>query len=315
MKMKSLAINLGFALVASLSMLAQDATTAPNYTFETVTYPHDTFTQLLGINDSDEIAGYHGANTSASNPNKGFTLVLPDSFTSENFPKSVQTQVTAINDRAPTPITVGFYIDSAGRTHGFEYNGATYLDVDYPGEPFNQLLGQNNSHQAVGYYSTNLAGTEPDHAYIYDECVNTSCPTGSGVFEVLTIPDSDGGAQATGINDLGNVCGFYIDSAKNMHGFLLVGGSFTTLNFPGTTGTTAAFGINNENKVVGSYTDSSGGSHGFVYTISSKSWQGPIDELPDGVGTTVVNGINDKGKLVGFFGTSPINTGFVATPE
>jgi len=311
MKMKSLAINLGFALVASLSLLAQDATPATTYTFETVTYPHDTFTQLLGINNSDVIAGYHGANTSAENPNKGFTLVLPKSFTSENFPKSVQTQVTAINDRTPTPKTVGFYIDTKGITHGFQSVSGVYTTVDYPGTPFNQLLGQNTEHQAVGYYSTNAAGTAPDHAYIYDECANPLC-TGPGVFEVLEIPNSKGGAQATGINDAGNVVGFYIDDSNLMHGFLLVSGTFTTLNFPGSKGTTAAFGVNNDGKVVGSYSDASG-SHGFVYTISNNSWQS-IDD-PDGVGTTVVNGINDKGKLVGFFGTSPINSGFVATPE
>jgi len=28
-----------------------------------------------------------------------------------------------------------------------------------------------------------------------------------------------------------------------------------------------------------------------------------------------VNGINDSGVLVGFYGTSPTNDGFVATPE
>jgi len=37
-------------------------------------------------------------------------------------------------------------------------------------------------------------------------------------------------------------------------------------------------------------------------------------DAPNGVGTTIVNGINDAGKLVGFYGTAPVNTGFVATP-
>jgi len=88
--MKRLTLNLVFALLACLSTLAQDATT--NYTFQTVNYPDDTFTQLLGINNKGVIAGYHGANI-----NKGFTLVLPNIFTSENFTNSAQTQVTGIN--------------------------------------------------------------------------------------------------------------------------------------------------------------------------------------------------------------------------
>jgi hypothetical protein len=317
MKMRRFAKNLGFALLACLPMLAQDAPTT-TYTFQTVKYPGDpNFTHLLGINNNDVIAGYYGASLNSMDPKNGFTLVLPSHFTSEDYPKSIQTQVTAINDQTPTK-TVGFYIAECGDStcnHGFEYAGGVYTTVDFPGQPFNQLLGQNDKGQAVGYYSTNHLGTAPDHAYIYDECGNVAC-TAPGVFELLVIPDSPGGAQATGINDAGNVCGFYIDNHQIMHGFLLVGGTFTTLDFPSPPEDqvpyTAALGLNNKGKVVGSYTNGTG-THGFVYTISDHSWE-QIDD-PDGIGTTVVNGINDKGTLVGFFGTSPITSGFVATPE
>src|SRR6516165_11461501 len=113
--MKRLTLNLVFALLACLSTLAQDATTTTTYTFETVNYPNDTFTQLLGINNKGVIAGYHGASA-----NKGFTLVLPNIFTNENFTNSAQTQVTGINDRNGMPKTVGFYIDSKNHTHGFQ---------------------------------------------------------------------------------------------------------------------------------------------------------------------------------------------------
>jgi len=34
--------------------------------------------------------------------------------------------------------------------------------------------------------------------------------------------------------------------------------------------------------------------------------------MTHGFGTTAVNGINDKHQLVGFWGTAPVNTGFVA---
>jgi hypothetical protein len=64
--------------------------------------------------------------------------------------------------------------------------------------------------------------------------------------------------------------------------------------------------------VVGLYTDSAGNTHGFVYGEKAGTFQ-TVDD-PNGVGTTIVNGINDKGVLVGFFGTAPINSGFVATP-
>ncbi|HWO39665.1 MAG TPA: hypothetical protein VNO32_63660 [Candidatus Acidoferrum sp.] len=289
----SLALTVALAVLVCMPMYAEDTTT---YNFETINFPGDTFTQTLGINNSDRIAGYHGATL-----NRGFTLVLSSkAFTNENFPGSAQTQVIAINNSSKT---AGFYIDAAGNTHGFTDQRGSFLKVDFPGTPFNQLLGQNDSNQAVGYYSTKADGTGPDHAYIYDE-------SGS-VFELLNIPGSTS-AQATGINNSGNVCGFYVDSKGINHGFLLILGQFEVLRFPASTGT-QALGLNDKGQVVGLYTDSANNTHGFVYTVSRKTFQS-IDD-PDGVATTIVNGINDKGVLVGFFGAAPINSGFVAIPR
>lgn len=209
--------------------------------------------------------------------------------------------MTGINN---SPKTVGFYVDSAGRTHGFQSLGGVFMTVDFPGDLFNQLLSQNNFGQAAGYYSSNLSGSNPDHPYIYDEF--------GGVFEVLTIPGAVGGAQATGIDDLSETCGFFIDSTQATHGWLLVQGDFTQLDYPGSS-STMALGLNATNKlVVGTYTDSEG-THGFTYNRTTKKWQS-IDD-PSGVGTTIVNGLNDAGWLVGFFGTSPLNTGFIAEPK
>ena len=46
MKLKSLAIGLGFAVLTCASMFAQTS-----YNFKTINYPDDAFTQLLGINN------------------------------------------------------------------------------------------------------------------------------------------------------------------------------------------------------------------------------------------------------------------------
>jgi hypothetical protein len=288
-------LTLVLALMLSTLVCAEEAPST-TYKFENIKYPHDTFTQLLGINNRDEIAGYHGVNI-----NRGFTLQLSDKkFTNENYPGSVQTQVIGINAYGET---CGFYIDTAGVTHGFTDELGTFRTVDLPGTLFNQLLGRNDMEQDAGYYSETADGTGRDHAYIYDE--------NGGTFEVLTIPNEVGGAQATGINLSGQVTGFFIDVNGVNHGFLLFQGTFTQLDYPNST-FTQALGENNSGYVVGAYTDVEGNTHGFVYNVSKATYQS-IDD-PDGVGTTIVNGINDKGQLVGFFGTSPINTGFVATP-
>jgi hypothetical protein len=288
-KLKSLALSLGVTLLLSMSASAQ------TYNFTTINYPGDTFTQLLGINNSGTIAGYHGVSV-----NQGFTYSLKTrSFTSENYPGSQQTQVIGINN-APFK-TSGFYI-SKGKTSGFTDYKGTFVSVAYPKKPFNQLLSQNDSGQAAGYYSTTGSGSGPDTAYVYDE--------DGGVFEAFAIPGSVS-AQATGINNSSSVCGFYVDAAMVNHGWLQVTGHFTVLDYPGSTGT-QALGLNNKGLVVGVWTDSSGNSHGFVYTVASKTFASVDD--PSGIGTTIVNGINDNGDLVGFYGTSPLNSGFVATP-
>jgi hypothetical protein len=293
-KLRTCALSLSVALL--LCMTSAFAQT--NYSFQTINYPNDTFTQLLGINNSGDIAGYHGADV-----NQGFTYNLTSKkFTNENYPKAAMTQVIGINNEPFK--TSGFYVTKGGKTQGFTDYQGTFVTVNFPKTPFNQLLSQNDFGQSAGYYSTKADGSGPDHAYVYDEF--------GGVFELFVIPNSVS-AQATGINNSGDVCGFTIDGAGNMHGWLKMHGRLTILDAPDGVGATQALGLNNKSQVVGSFTDSSGNSHGFVYNVTSATWQ-TVDD-PAGIGTTLVNGINDKGVLVGFSGTAPTNNGFVAIPQ
>ncbi|MGD0930397.1 MAG: hypothetical protein ABR902_07085 [Candidatus Korobacteraceae bacterium] len=294
--------QLSFILALAL-MLCSSAFAQQSYTFRNVVFgdPNVSFTQLLGINNNDVIAGYHNFNQ-----NQGFTLVLPNSFNNENFPNSMMTQVIGINNLLTTD---GFYVDNAGITHGFfRTSDGRFATVDYPGvqiaTSFNQLLSQNDYYQAAGYYSNSIDNTTPDIPYTYDEV--------GGVFHVITIPGAVGGAQATGINNSGVTCGFFIDANGVNHGWLINRGIFMPLDVPGST-FTQALGLNNSGQVVGTFTDAAGLGHGFVYTIGAARFV-TID-APNGVGSTIVNGINDTGKLVGFYGAAPINTGFVATPS
>jgi probable HAF family extracellular repeat protein len=300
MTIKGLILSFGLAALVGLpvSALAQIS-----YTFQTVNFPTDSFTQLLGINDFGEIAGYHGSGLT-DHPNQGFTLALPKTFTTENFPGAVQTQVIGINNDSST---AGFYIDTKGNNHGFLKAGSSFSTVDFPATTsapkVNQLLGLNSHSQSAGFY--NDAAGNP-HGYIHDNLA----------FLVFTIAGATS-ATATGVNETGQVSGFYTDSANVTHAFLLNNGPFTILNFPGATAT-QAFGLNNEGQVVGSYTDSAGMIHGFIWTDGK--FEGPVDD-PSGVGATMINGINDGAVIVGFSGacvTAPVGAttcnGFVGTP-
>jgi len=295
MNCKKLALSLSLALLSLTTAFAQTS-----YTYTTINYPGDTFTQLLGINNGGFIAGYH--NFAA---NSGFTYEESSkTFTTENVTDSQQTQVIGINNQGFK--TDGFFVSAAGVTEGFTYYQGVYTPVNFPGSAFNQLLSQNDHGQAAGYYSLSASGA-PDTPYVYDEF--------GGIFEVINIPNSTN-AQATGINNSSEVVGFFVDATGAMHGWLLNQGFFTQLDDPNGKGNTAALGLNNKGQIVGSYVDTAGNTHGFVYTVSSKTWQ-TIDD-PNGVGNTIVNGINDLGDLVGFYGPQACGTndcsGFIAKP-
>jgi hypothetical protein len=255
--------------------------------------------KLLGINNSSTIAGYFGDGTAVAN--NGFTLVLPNSYTSENFPAAAQTQVIGINN---TGWTDGFYTDTGSFTHGFTHTGSTFTTVDSPGTKFNQLLGINDGLTAVGYSSLDSAGLALQRSYMVS----------GTTFTYLDgfLPAGTQNNQAVGINNAGLVVGFYADSTGVFHGYLFNGTSATTLNYTGPTQGTQAFGINNHGEIVGDYTDSTGVMHGFTYI--GGVWQ-TVDDPSGAPGSTVINGVNDLGQLVGFYVDSHDNTvGFVATP-
>jgi probable HAF family extracellular repeat protein len=281
----SLAFTVGFLLIPFSARAQQQ------YVFENIAAPGDTFTQLLGINDADVIAGYHGQAV-----NQGFTLTLPDVFTPQSFPGSDQTQVTGINNLGNTS---GFYIDSGGNNHGFLRTSGVFSTVDFSGTTFDQVLGLNNTGQAAGYFQA-PGGTQT--AFIF----NPFLPPG-GQFTLLNLP---GSAQATGINDQGQVTGFFATPAGD-DGFLLSGGIRTTLSFPGAA-ITEALGLNNLGQVVGFYQQNANSDpHGFLFSGGTFT---SIDE-PGANGTTI-NGINNLGSvIVGFAKETNGNTvGFVGAP-
>lgn len=294
--MKKLALILGLAALvcAAAPALSQAGTM---YNFTTVNFPGDTFTQLLGINNSSVIAGYHGATI-----NEGFTLTLPNNYVLEDYPNSTNTQVIGINN---TGMTDGFYVDTAGTVHGFTYNGTTFSSVNAPNTAFNQLLGINDHGEVAGYSSTDPTGATLQMAYTEM----------GGNFTYLSslLPGGIGNNQATDVNNAGMISGFFLtDGGADATGFVLNGNALTQLEFPGST-FTQALGLNNNGEVVGFYVDANGNTHGFTYV------NGVYTEVndPNAPDNTTINGVNGLGQLVGFYTVGNVTSGFVAstTPE
>lgn len=297
---------MAFALLAP-------AVKAGSYTFQTLNNSGDpAFNQLLGINNAGTIAGYFGDGSSV--PNKGYTLVPPSSYTNENFPGSVQTQVVGINNAGPPANTVGFYIDGSGNNIGFVDQGGSFSSVNDPstasfnGITTNQLLGVNDGGVAAGFY---LDSSGAAHGYLYN--------ISSASFTAVTFPGATS-TTATGINNAGVISGFYTDAGGVVHGFIDNGGTYTSFDDPSGGGTnTMLLGLNNEGLAVGSFVDGSGETQGLILNIGTVAWQtisdpGASATAAFNVTGTTVNGLNDAGDLVGFYSDGTNVDGFLATP-
>jgi hypothetical protein len=296
------------------------ATPMTGYRFKILDNANDpTFNQLLGINNAGEIAGYFGSGA-ADHPNKGYQLAGPygqGGYANENFPGSVQTQVTGLNDNGDT---VGFWssMNTASMVNDnfgfYELKGHQFHTVVFPtgdnaSPQVDQLLGVNDHDVAVGFY-TNGQGNNRG----YTDNIRT------GQFTRVLVPGYPSGTAgpsltAAAINNHGDIAGFYTDAAGNTDAFLdYHHGKFLTLDVPGAS-STDALGVNDHDEVVGVYTVGTGSSasmHGFTWT--PRGGFVSIDH-PQGMGTTTINGVNDEGDLVGFFVDAVGNTdGFLATP-
>ena len=88
-------------------------------------------------------------------------------------------------------------------------------------------------------------------------------------YTYTTLGDGTYGTSALGINDAGQIVGYYLLSSFGQNigrGFLYSGGIYTTLDDPLATDGTAAQGINATGQIVGYYVDSSNNDHGFLYS-------------------------------------------------
>src|SRR5215831_17765513 len=84
-------------------------------------------------------------------------------------------------------------------------------------------------------------------------------------YTTLDDPLATNGAQAFGINALGQIVGDYLVGTAQ-HAFLYNpnGGTYTTLDEPLATNGTVAPGINDSGQIVGQYIDASNQQHGFL---------------------------------------------------
>jgi hypothetical protein len=289
------------------------------YSFQTFNDPADhnspTFTNLMGINNFDLIAGFSGSGQ-AGDPNQGFLLTQPGTFIPENFPGAAQTQLTGLNDLG---VEVGYLYKTNDGTavdnqFGFYERGGVFTEVNDPNTPTpsqvdpgvspqieNQLMGVNDHNVAVGFYND---ASGHSHGYTYN--INT------GKFSADINDPNAVSTVSAAINNFGEITGFFTDKSTGIiHGFLDNNGHFTTVTAPGAS-ETELLGINDFGIAVG-FDVVNGAMHGILFDSHTGKFT-TLDD-PHGIGTTTLNGINDLGQVVGFYVDAQGNTdGLLATP-
>jgi probable HAF family extracellular repeat protein len=146
-----------------------------------------------------------------------------------NVPGSQSTSMTGINNSGAI---AGNYTDASGVSHCGLLVGHTLTNIDDPNEvgSSTSCTGINNSNQVVGSYG-NLGGFS--NGFIYT----------AGTFQDIIVPTATAGTVAVGINDLGQVVGFFADQVGT-HGFFYNGSAYQQLDMGGGVLATFGFGIN-----------------------------------------------------------------------
>jgi uncharacterized membrane protein len=135
-------------------------------------------------------------------------------------------------------------------------------------------------------------------------------------FNIIGVTIGTFQTYVAGINDEGNMAGWYWDSSQVEHGFVDTPSGRLTIDYPGAGGTGAS-GLNNLGQVVGGYTVPESACtptvtciYGFLYggTGQLSTINCPANACP-GLFNSAATGINDAGWIVGVWGT---NNGFDA---
>jgi hypothetical protein len=279
-----------------------------SFKYQTVDNPASSINQVNGINGSGDIVGTTGSG-SESDPYESYISQAPyETFQDETYKNAQGTVAMNINNAASQTIVGGWVINPPslpGIWAFVQIDGLWTIFRDLKGGrgsgTATEILGINDEGFGVGYFKNTDGYHVPVLINIPTEKFTTLKPPGYS------------SAQATGINNLGDIAGWETGSSGTI-GFFERIGRYYTLSYAKAQAT-YALGINSSDQIVGYYTDSRGTNHGFILTNPKlgKKWQ-TIDE-PDAADGTVVTGINDYDEICGYYvDASGIQHGFVATP-
>jgi hypothetical protein len=184
-----------------------------NGRFHTVNFPTGNnatppVNQLLGVNNHDVAVGFYN---DAKGNSHGYTFsIFGHRFRSVTVRGAASLTATAINNRGDV---AGFFTNAAGATQSFLRAGSRVFKLAVPGASMTQALGVDDFHAVVGVYTVGSGDAAVTHGFIW---------TPLRGFQTVDDPQGIGTTTINGVNDQGDIVGFYADGAGNTHGFAAV---------------------------------------------------------------------------------------------
>ena len=164
---------------------------------------------------------------------------------------------------------------SESSEHAVDY---IFETIEVPGVDFLELTSSND----LGHYAGNTRSPDGEKTVGFTLI--------DGVFSTYDFPDSLK-TVFYGLNNAGQVVGYYDDSDKVAHGVLLQNGELTPFDYPGAA-ETEIFGVSESGLLIGDIFDVNGAVHGFV---GDEQFDVP------GAATTYADDMNAAGILVGSY--------------
>jgi hypothetical protein len=177
----------------------------------------------------------------------------------------------------------------------------TYAPINVPGAVGTQARGINASGEIVGFYET--GSTCRDTVLAVPNCPTHGYKYVNGSFIKLRVPNSVSTA-IMGVNDLGDLVGFYTKADGTKHGFIWYHTNVVkTIDYPGTSFITVPMGINKAGTVVGGlWSESQTGTfaqRGWVWVNGKFSNMNPFTPNAAAPSNWSVNGIANSGVITG----------------
>ncbi|KAJ3337843.1 hypothetical protein HDU83_008489, partial [Entophlyctis luteolus] len=237
-------------------------------------------------------------------------LIINGTIADIAFPGATSTKVVGINDE-------GIFVGSAQDANGiFGFIGVyptNFTKVVYPNSTSeNELVDVNNNFEALGFYVNSV-----NQSTFYIFTFSTITKRDGGSFADFTLNPSSGityaagSLVATGLNDNGDVVGYFVVNGKTVSFLQKAGGEVLLFDFPGSS-YTRINAINDNDEVVGQ-TGFNGSDFGF-YAFSPSDFH--LLNVTNALGVnnageiagTNVNGSASSGVLLKPSATSPSST-------